>query len=122
MPGSRGIAIRSSILEVGGGERKSLMNVIRVQLRIVSKKVIPIGVESHSFHHAAYRQPHAADARLSIQLAGIPRYTIKVSHTSILKHLGTRALNRARNSSFRLTTVSFSITHLVSGPQAPRTT
>jgi hypothetical protein len=62
------------------------MNVIRFQIGIVSKKVVPIWVESHGFHHSTYRQPHATDARLPIHLVGIPCYTVEVPHLSILKH------------------------------------
>ncbi len=79
---SGGVAFRRAVLEIGGGERQSLPNVVRLKLGIVPEKIVPVRIDRHGLHDPTHRQPHATDARLTIHLVRVPRYAIEVLHPS----------------------------------------
>src|ERR1017187_448069 len=79
---SSGVTFRRAVLKVGGGERQCLLNVVRLQFRIVPEEVVPVRILRHGFHHSTNRQPHATDTRLAVHLIGVPGYAIKGLHPS----------------------------------------
>jgi hypothetical protein len=72
-----------AVLEIGRGKRQRLLNVVRLQFRIVSKQVIAVWIQGNCFHYSTHGQPHPADARLPIHLVWIPGDPVELLHASL---------------------------------------
>ncbi len=93
---SGSVAFSRAVLKVRRCECQRLVNVIRLELGVVSEKVIPVRIQRHGLYNSTDRQPRATYARLAVHLIRIPGIRSKPCIGSIRYFQAKRALATRR--------------------------
>src|SRR5258708_5448170 len=79
--------ISGAVLEVGGGKRQGLLNILWLQLGVVPENVRTIRIHGYGLNHSTHSQPHTTDTGLSVHLLGIPGNPIEALHQVLFSYI-----------------------------------